>query len=87
MGIVFHCNPFPCPSNRSNPKPIESVGYGIQTAWFTIQQIHLFAYTAQDLGMRLQEEVGIFLEKLYEGMELPSRGFDLRLNGEEDDGL
>jgi hypothetical protein len=62
---------------------IVGVGYAIRTYMFAIPHVQDFYATSGDLAQRLHLAVEALLNELYEGMDLPAKGFDLRF----DDGL
>ncbi len=82
--IVIHP---PGSSKFLKGKEMKHVGYAIGGEWLPIGRVRKAAALTYDLGRRLQDEVQRLLEQLYEGMELPSVPFKLRLRGSEDDGL
>ena len=73
------------PPGRSAVKGLETVGvgYAVRNYSFSIRHVIDFRDTAFDLARRLHAAVEKLLNELYEGMELPAKGFDLRI----DDGL
>jgi len=70
------------PPGRSAVKGCNTVGvgYAIRTYSFSIPHVIDFRDTALDLAKRLHATVETLLNELYEGMDLPAKGFDLRFD-------
>jgi len=62
---------------------LSDMGFGVRFPLHTYSRILDFRDTSADVARRLLREIEKLLNQLYGGMELPGRGFDLRLKDEE----